>query len=85
MLTLDSSNIKSAIVYAFLMGIFSMAIYVVGVGDIWAIDAHVLINSGVLAFVTGIISLVKNLLTDNSGKFAGIIKVIPDNVDTTKE
>lgn len=60
------------------MGIVSMGIYIIGVGNIFALDAHVLINSGVLAAVTGLISLLKNYLTDNAGKFLGVTTVIPD-------
>lgn len=63
--------------YAILMALVSMGIYVIGVGDIFAIDTHILINSGVLAFVTGVVSLIKNLLTDNSGKFLGLTQVTP--------
>lgn len=82
MFTLDKSNIVSALVYAILMALVSMGIYIIEVGDIFALNSHVLINSGVLAFVTGIVSLIKNLLTDNAGKFLGVAKVIPD-VDIT--
>lgn len=74
---LSKENIYSAIVYAVLMALVSMGIYIVGIGDIYKIETHALINSGILAFVTGIISLLKNLLTDSNGKFLGMTPVIP--------
>lgn len=77
MFTLSWINIKSAIVYAILMALLSMIVYVISVHDLWAIDTHVLINSGVLAFFTGITSLIKNILTTDSGKFLGIFQVVP--------
>lgn len=84
MWNLSSANLKSALIYALLMGVVSIGIYIVGVGDIFKIDPHALINSGILAAVTGLISLLKNLLTDNAGKFLGMTTVIPDKVDPKK-
>lgn len=83
MFQISLTNIKSALIYALLMALVSMGIYVIGVGNIFALDTHVLINSGVLAFVTGIVSLLKNLLTDSDGKFLGVTQVTPPEDKTT--
>lgn len=80
MFTLSWTNVKSAIIYAVLMALVSMGIYVIGVGNIFALDTHVLINSGVLAIVTAFVSLVKNFFTDNSGNFAGIVQVVQPTI-----
>lgn len=64
-------NINSALVY----GLVAMAVYIVGVGDLFILNWHMLINT----FVLGVLSsLIKNLLTTNQGNFAGMVKVIPD-------
>ena len=71
---LDWINIKSAIIYGLIIGVGAMFAVAIGVGDLWKLDWHVLVNAGVFALLG---SLVKNLLTTNSGNFAGIVKVIP--------
>jgi hypothetical protein len=72
--TLNLASFKSALVSAVLMGVLATALYVINIGDVWQIDLKALTNVGVMAFLTGIVSLIKNLLTDNGGTFAGVIK-----------
>lgn len=69
------NNIKSALVSTFLMAIIAMAGYAVGVGNIFKLDTHALVNSGVMAFLTGLISLIKSWLTDYNGKFLGVVEI----------
>lgn len=76
MFSLSKENVKSALVYTVLTAVVSMGMYVVGVGDVFKVDAHTLINSGVMAFIIGIVSLLKNLLTDKAGNFLGMVKVV---------
>ncbi len=76
MFSLDANNIRSALVYGILTALMLMAIYVVGIGDIFKIHYRTLLNIGVISLLTTFISLVKNLLTNSKGKFAGIVKVI---------
>ena len=73
--TLNVASLKSALVSAVLMAVVAMAGYVIGLGDLWKIDVHILTNIGVMALLTGIVSLIKNFLTSDSGTFAGIVKV----------
>ena len=73
--TLNLASFKSALISAVLMAVIAIAGYVIGLGDLWKIDLHSLTNIGVMALLTGIVSLIKNYLTSNSGTFAGIVKV----------
>lgn len=65
-------SIKSALVSGVLMGILAIGGYIIGVGDVFKLDSHALINSGVMAALTALVSLVKAALTTNSGTVAGI-------------
>lgn len=75
--TLSWANIKSALVYGLLSGLLAVLVYVVSVGDVFALDSHALINAGVFGLAGSIVSIVKNLLTTDSGKFLGAIKTTP--------
>ncbi len=75
---LDFTQIKSALVSGILTAVLAGAGYVVGLGDIFAIDVHNLTNIVSLAFLTTIISLVKSLLTTREGNFVGAVKVVPE-------
>ncbi len=81
MFTLVKENWYSAFVYALLIAVIDILAYVISLGDVFKIDSHELINVGVLSLAVGLSSLLKNLLTTNSGKFAGVIPVIPDKAD----
>lgn len=73
--TLNLASFKSALISTLLMVVVAMAGYIIGLGDIFSIDLKVLTNIGVMALLTGIVSLIKNFLTSDSGKFAGITKI----------
>ena len=75
---LDWVNIKSALVYGGFWALLTVLIQIQEAGSIYGLDWKTLLNAGILAFIAIIISLVKNLLTTNSGNFAGVVKVIPD-------
>lgn len=77
MFSLDANNVRSALVYGILTAFMLMAVYVVGIGDIFKIDYRSLLNIGVMSLLTTFVSLVKNLLTNSKGEFAGVVKVIP--------
>lgn len=65
-------SIKSALFSGLLMGVLAIAGYIVGVGDVFQIDPHALVNAGVMAALTTLISLVKSGLTDRNGTIAGV-------------
>lgn len=73
--SLDWANVKSAAVTVVLWALVAVAGYIVGLGDIWKIDWHVMANIGALSLLSGFISLVKNFLTSNSGSFAGVTQI----------
>lgn len=75
--TLDWVNIKSALVSGLIMAVLAMIGYVIGIGDIFKIDVHAIVNIGVLAGLGVVQSLVKNLLTTNDGKFVGKVEIKP--------
>lgn len=70
---LSWTNVKSAIVYGAILGLFAIFAYAAKIGDLWALDWHVLVNTFVFAFGG---SLFKNLLTTNSGSFLGLTQVV---------
>ena len=65
--TLSWENLKSALIYAGLMGLLALINYV----------SKLNISAETLAVLGFVASIVKNLLTTNSGNFAGVVKVIP--------
>lgn len=66
------TQIKGALVSTVLMAILSIIVYILGVGDIFAVDVKVLVNVGVMSLLAGIASLLKAVLTDSTGRVAGI-------------
>lgn len=72
---INKEGVKSALVSVGLMAVLGVAGYIIGLGDVFAIDLKALVNVGVMALLTGVVSLIKNFLTSDSGKFAGLTKV----------
>ena len=70
-------NIKSALVYGALSAVLAMATYAINVNDLFQINWHTLLNAGVFGFLIVLVSLIKNILTNDEGNFVGLIKVIP--------
>lgn len=70
--TLSWVNIKSAFVTFIYFAILAMGGYVVGIGDIFKIDLHALVNVGVMAGLAGMVSLLKALTTSSTGKALGM-------------
>lgn len=68
-------NVKSALVSAFLTAILALAGYVLGVGDVFKIDVHALINVGALSTLTALVSLIKAFLTTDKGNFVGAVEI----------
>jgi len=69
------TNIKSALVSGVITGVLGIAVYIIGVGDIFNLDVRTLANVGVLSALTTIVSLIKSLLTTSAGNFVGAVKV----------
>jgi len=65
-------NIKSALVSGLITGALGMAGYVIGVGDVFQLDTHSLINVFALSALTTIVSLVKATMTKDDGTIAGV-------------
>lgn len=64
-------NVKSAVIYGLVLGLGAMFAYGLSIGDFWALNWHVLLNTGGFALIG---SILKNLLTTNSGNFIGLVK-----------
>ncbi len=65
-------NIKSALVSGVLMAILGIATYIIGLGSVFSADGKTIVNIGVLALLTSIVSFVKSSLTTDQGTFSGI-------------
>lgn len=74
-LTLNATNVKSAVVSGLLTALLAMAMYVIGLGDVFAINTKEITNIGAMALITSIVSLLKSLLTTDDGKFMGSVEV----------
>ena len=79
MLKLNWINVKSALVYGLLWGLLAVFIEIKEIGDVFKLNWQDLLNVFVMAGLAIVITLVKNILTTDSGNFVGAIKVIPDN------
>lgn len=69
------TKIKSALVSLSLAGILAGALYILGIGNIFQIDIHSLLNVIAIAVLVGIVSLIKSGGTTKKGNFAGAIRV----------
>ena len=72
---IDATKIKSALVSTVIAGILAGAMYVVGVGDVFAIEIKALINVFSLAALSGVVSLIKAGLTTTQGDFVGAVRI----------
>jgi hypothetical protein len=62
---------KSALIYVGLTAVVSVAGYILGVGDVFAIDMKSLANVLALSVAAGLVSILKQLLTTKKGEFLG--------------
>ncbi len=63
--------IKSALISGLITGIIGVAGYIMGVGDLWKLDVHALLNVFAMSALTSIVSLVKAAMTKEDGTVAG--------------
>lgn len=75
MYTLDWVKVKSAIVSAVITAVLAVAGYIIGVGDVFNIDVHALVNVASLSTLTAFVSLIKAFFTTDRGNFAGAVRV----------
>ncbi len=78
MFSLNTANIKNAIVTVIITAVLAVLVYVTSLGDIFKIEWHTFVNIGVISLLNGLISLFKSFLTTDSGKFAGVVTVVPE-------
>lgn len=78
MFKLNVVNVKSAFIYAVLTALAAMLTYIVGLGDVFEISVKPLVNIGVLSLAVGLLSIIKNFLTADSGKFLNTVKVVEE-------
>lgn len=72
---LSARDFKSAFVSFVLTVVLAGAVYVVGIGDIFAIELHAFINVIAMAGLVFIISLIKSWATTKQGDFLGAVKI----------
>lgn len=68
-------EVKGALVSGILMAILVVLIQMIQVGNIFSLDWKSLLNVGIFAFITSIVSFLKSFLTNKTGKFIGKIQV----------
>lgn len=71
----DWTKVKSALVSAAITAVLAIAGYIIGVGDVFNIDVHALVNVASLSALTAFVSLVKSFFTTDNNNFAGVVKV----------
>lgn len=71
-LTLDWVSVKRALVSTVIMAVVAGAVYVIGLGDVFAVNFHSLTNIVAISLLTGLVSLANSLFTTNNGKFLGM-------------
>lgn len=72
--TIQWEGVKNALILTVLTAMGAGGAYIVGLGDVFAIDSHKLINIVSLAALAGIMSLIQHALTTNDDKFLGVTK-----------
>jgi hypothetical protein len=74
LLKLSWGNVRSALVYGVVAGVVAVVMYMISVGDVFALSWHALVNGFVFGLIT---SLVKNLGTTNDNNFIGVVSTAP--------
>lgn len=69
------TKIRSALITALLTAVLATAMYVLGIGDVFKIDVHALVNVGALSLLTAVVSIIKSSFTTDSGNFVGAVKI----------
>lgn len=72
---MNLTNVKSALVSALITAVLAGAGYIIGVGNVFTIDVHALVNVLSLSALTALVSLLKALGTTPSGSFIGVVQV----------
>tara|TARA_R110000868_G_scaffold409745_1_gene695862 strand:+ start:1524 stop:1859 length:336 start_codon:yes stop_codon:yes gene_type:complete len=67
-------NVKSALMSAVITAILGGAGYIIGVGSVFNLNIHSLVNIVSLSFLTAIVSLLKAFLTTQEGKLVGVVQ-----------
>ena len=70
--TIDWANIKSALMYAVIVGVVAGLTYILDLGDTSLFHVHSFLNVIVDAVGTFLVVLGRNFLTTNAGKFSGV-------------
>lgn len=66
------TSLKSALISFIISGLLAGALYVLQIGDIFAIDVHGLLNVVAIAVLVALVSFLKSLGTKSDGTFAGV-------------
>lgn len=72
---IDWMNFKSALISGLITGVLGIAGYIIGVGDIFKLDVHTLLNVFSLSALTTVVSILKSFLTTNAGNFVGTTNI----------
>lgn len=70
--TLNWEDFRSSLITILFTSLVVMGLDIIAVGDINKVNYNAVINTGIIAGITGIVSLLKSFLTNSQGKLAGI-------------
>lgn len=65
-------DVKSAIASGLIMAFIFVAGVVISSGDIFSLNWKSLLNIGIIAFLTSMVSFLKSLFTTEDGRLAGV-------------
>ena len=74
--TISWQDLGDAIAIGIIFGLMAVGGYVLNNGDLFTLDVHTLFNTFGLAVIGSIVGLLKNFLTDENGKFAGLLPTV---------
>lgn len=64
-------EVKSAVISGLLMALLVIASSIIASGSIYGLNWSNLLDVGVMAFITSMVSLIKSILTNEVGEFLG--------------
>ena len=73
-LNVTTEDLKGALVSASFMAVIAILIYIQDLGSIWLIEWKDLADVAIMSLIVYFISISKNFLTTEEGKFLGIVQ-----------
>jgi hypothetical protein len=78
-MTISWVQIKSGLISGLITAILATFVYIIGVGSVFNLNLHSMVNVFTLALLVSIVSWIKSFLTTSDGKALGVTVVAPTN------